>query len=265
MEHTTGCFDRTKLLVNCATSDTHLALARTTTSTADYEPSNMLLGPLLQRRIAFVKFLLEEGLGDTEQPCFCNFGELKPEMTPLCWVAGGLNDLEAVQTLVQHGADVNASSAQTTPLHAACGNNDIDKFGIVRFLVENGADINCDGQTYLMISVHNLEICCFLLEKKASESPVDNSGNSALRHAILHGWFCSVVLLMEHGAHQLIRNEDGDDALQRAVLCDSQELLEYLIQKTKPTPSRRADMYSLLAATIMNGEDVERALPFWVK
>jgi ankyrin repeat protein len=58
-----------------------------------------------------------------------------------------------LQTLLRHGADVNAlSDTLSTPVRYACYMTNID---VVRFLVENGADIhrpNVNGGTCLINS-----------------------------------------------------------------------------------------------------------------
>lgn len=91
-----------------------------------------------------VKFFLKDCCADTEQRCDYRDLEYRifvhlVKLTPLCCAAVAGN-IEVVKTLVQHGADVNALSAdQKTPVHVACILKNVD---VVKFLVKNGADVN---------------------------------------------------------------------------------------------------------------------------
>lgn len=254
--------DRAKHLVDDLTEEIREALSR---SVDDQHYHSLILAALCLGRTSFLNFLLKERCASIEDQCICNYHGHWLYISYL-GCAAVIGSMETVKTLVEHGAGINGLSSQTTPVHVACYVNKID---VVRFLVENGADINRpdnSGCTCLMDSVRNMELSRFLIEQGAAINAVDEQGYTALHSAIVGDYFVSVQLLIEHGADPLITNEDGDDALQRAALCDNPEIVEYLIQKMNPTAERKADMYSLFAANIMYLDgDVELALSFWIK
>ena len=106
-----------------------------------------------------------------------------------------IEDENQIINLIDKGADVNAHEKDNgaTPLMLACGSYDYDKLGngnlrIAKFLIENGADINCRnefGDTPLMVACQykNLEAVKFLIENDADIHAKDNFDNTALNKA----------------------------------------------------------------------------------
>ena len=255
---------RAKLLVKNLSREDRMAVSR---GTNDDGCSPLFIAAHLGR-ISFVNFLLEECYADIEQRGTYEVAEdrSRHQVTPL-WCAAVADKLEVVRTLIRHGAAVNAlSDTQSTSVRSACYMTNID---IVRFLVENGADIhrpNVNGGTCLINSVQSVELCQFLIEQGASVNAVDNSGNLALHYAIREGRFDAVRLLLKHGSDTSVCNDFGDDALQTAALRGHADILEYLVQELKPTAQRRADAYSLIGAnSIDEKHDADQALTFWIK
>jgi ankyrin repeat protein len=91
--------------------------------------------------------------------------------------------LEAAQVLLEHGVDANAQDADNAaPLHLASGFNPIswkrsdkpDHFGVVRLLLQYGADIHArdnKGRTPFMVATEdrNRSIMQLLLENGAED------------------------------------------------------------------------------------------------
>jgi ankyrin repeat protein len=60
--------------------------------------------------------------------------------------------LEMVEAMVRHGAEINIGSGMMTPLFGACYSNTPDQFAKIRYLVENGADVNLPSSHALSIA-----------------------------------------------------------------------------------------------------------------
>jgi len=217
-------------------------------------------------RVLFVNFLLDECMADIEQRGTYEVIEdrSRHQVTPL-WCAAVANKLDVLQSLLRHGANVNAlSDTLSTPVRSACYMTNID---VVRFLVENGADIhlpNVNGGTCLINSVQSVELCEFLIKRGAVVNAADNSGNLALHYAIREGRLDAVRLLMQNGSDATKRNDFGDDALQTAALRGHTAILNYLLMELKPNERRRADMYSLLASNCVDEKhDIPLAMDYW--
>jgi len=155
------------------------------------------------------------------------------------------------------------------PMHKACRQNSID---IVRYFIDNGGDINQPDKmntTCLMQSLSNTELCRLLIERGADVNAVDRFGYTVLHIAVLSGHLPIVRLLIENGVDPSICDSNGDDVLQFAALIACKPdavVLEYLIEEVKPSAQRRADLYALVAAAlVLDKEDVDQALPFWIK
>lgn len=97
--------------------------------------------------------------------------------TPL-HVAAAAGQTAVVRLLIQHGADINASSKSGgTALFAAVRSKHVD---IVRLLVEHGAELDVDGmESPLIFATDNVEITRLLL----SGNPAPEAISEALRRA----------------------------------------------------------------------------------
>ncbi|WP_054849042.1 ankyrin repeat domain-containing protein [Vulcanisaeta sp. JCM 14467] len=100
-------------------------------------------------------------------------------------------DLSKVIDLIKAGANVNVKDPTygMTPLHYAVLGNRLD---IVKYLIENGADINArdnTGKTPLHFAAKNgyLDIVKYLIENKADINVKDNIGKTPLDYAEENG------------------------------------------------------------------------------
>ena len=124
-------------------------------------------------------------------------------------IASAYGHLEAVKTLMKHGANVNSATyTQDTPVLLSCMNNHLE---VAKYLVKNGADIskpNIYGKTCLMYSVASVETCQFLLEQGADVNAKDNAQKTAKDYAIEQDQLESTKLLLKHGADTILKSED---------------------------------------------------------
>jgi len=108
------------------------------------------------------------------------------EETPL-WAASHAGQTDVVALLIRHGADVNAISGASVPLHVACAFGNIDT---VRVLARAGGDVN----------------------------RADDTGKTPLHLAVMAAFDRSDVVdvLLEHGADPTRKNADGQTPLMLA-------------------------------------------------
>lgn len=129
-------------------------------------------------------------------------------------VAGG--DKNLVELIVDHGADLTATTRGFTPLMSAAWNGRVD---LLRILAKNGADLNARddyGRTALMLAVsHNkLPAVKFLIEKGADKNLRESDGYTALDIGIKEKRYQIVQYLRTAGAK---RQENAGTTAYRPV------------------------------------------------
>ena len=145
--------------------------------------------------------------------------------------AAAKGEYSKVVSYVKKGVGIDQKNqARWTALAYACKYNHMD---IVKFLLENGADINetvNTGSTPLAVALlaGNFEIADFLIQKKADINKSDIMGMSPLMWAAKEGNLKVVQYLVEHGANVNKQNNNGRSVIETTF---SQEVKEYL--KTK--------------------------------
>ncbi|KAI8784708.1 poly [ADP-ribose] polymerase tankyrase [Biomphalaria glabrata] len=115
--------------------------------------------------------------------------------------------LDAVRTLIKHGADVNkplsAGKNKITPLMIAAQRGDLN---IARLLVQSGAAVEIldkkkrSSLTHAVIN-GSTNVASYLLYLGADPNRVDSSNNSVVHYAAAYGWyFCLKLLIKDAGA-----------------------------------------------------------------
>lgn len=150
------------------------------------------------------------------------------------YLASTGNYLEVVKILMKHKAKININGHHGTPLFGAAQHGNLQ---VVRYLIENGADINlaCTdiNATPLMVaSEHGYdEVVKALLELNAKVNKKTKNGNFALRLASMYGHLTIVKLLIGHQAKINLRmNFDGSTALMISTQEGNFEVVKYLTQ-----------------------------------
>lgn len=221
-------------------------------------------------------------------------------LVPPIWVAAVSGHLDMVKLLVANGADVNSlSDTGSTPLRSVCfmctdddgeiqrnlphedaqflddnfqdiySQPDDTYFEIVKYLVENGADIsrpNYNGGTCLINSIHNLKLTRYLLDEGASIDACDNQSKTALHYAIQQNRLAVTKLLMARGADPSLRANGCDDALQLSCLGGHVEIFDHLIENVDYPTDRLIDAYKLLGSSILEIHyDLTKVRDLWFK
>ncbi len=133
--------------------------------------------------------------------------------------AAGRGDLVAVNTLIAHGADVNAKDGNgQTALYWATTGGHTD---VMQTLLAHGADVNAkniSGQTALEVAAqlgHN-DVVKTLLARGADVNAQDEFGYTALEVAAQFGHNDVVKTLLAHGADVHAKDKSGYTALKQA-------------------------------------------------
>ena len=174
-----------------------------------------------ESRLAILRLLVERGgsVSETLPPM---------KVTPL-HTAILFSNTKAVEILLEHGADPEASELGIRPLHAAL------LFGcaeVVKVLIAHQADVNApasNGMRPLHYAVSgNIESVRLLLDHGAEVNAVDKAGAPALHGAT---WSDDIFnLLLERGANPMLQQSDGTTTLHMACQDGSVALVEKLLQ-----------------------------------
>uniref|UniRef100_A0A4W4FWA4 Uncharacterized protein n=1 Tax=Electrophorus electricus TaxID=8005 RepID=A0A4W4FWA4_ELEEL len=112
-------------------------------------------------------------------------------------------DLQSVRSMIKVGACVNrVDNAGWSPLHEAVLSN---RYAIAETLLKAGAQID----------------------------PLGHEGVTPLHDAVVLGHFKIIDLLLKHGADPLLKNENGDTAIDLSEDTTIQNLLRKYVPKTK--------------------------------
>ncbi len=144
-----------------------------------------------------------------------------------------LADLQAVQRLIEEGADVNAENkyGYYTPLLAAASDGLVV---IAKFLLSNGADVNQQnqiGRTPLHEVSWNghVGVAELLLTNGADVDARDSSGATPLHQAVANSHVAIIKLLLTKGADLNARDWRGDMPLHRAIRIGDTTVVKLLL------------------------------------
>ena len=151
--------------------------------------------------------------------------------TPL-FLAAALGKLDVLRSLIENGADINASTADNcTPLMIAIESGNIN---VATFLIEHGANVHLKddrGDTALHYAIsryilHNcndsLKVCSCLIKHGADVNGCNNNKGPNNRRTPLmiasrYGRVDVMTLLIKHGADVNLQDKEGETALHHAV------------------------------------------------
>ncbi|KAK7116019.1 hypothetical protein V1264_001775 [Littorina saxatilis] len=211
-----------------------------------------------------VHVLLSNFNVNIEQTGVVKFDGYVIEGATALWCAAGAGHFGVVRCLIEHGADVNHPTiTNSTPLRAACFDGRLD---IVRFLVEHNADLtiaNKYNNTCLMISCYkgHREVVTYLLQKAANPDCKAHCGATALHFSSECGHLEIVKELNRFGG-SMLKNDHNMTPLTIAAECGKEDVVEYFITLPDVTQEEKIDALELLGASYANDKenyDLQRA------
>ena len=144
--------------------------------------------------------------------------------------------LEVVQQLLEHGADVNALGGQyNTALQAAAASGFED---VVKYLLEKEADASLSGGMFanaLSAAVFSgiFKTVSILHEKKVDINAQDAQGRTAVHLALWRGSLDNFKWLNENGGDLSIKDRQGRTVLHHAAMAGRLDVMNLLMQDEK--------------------------------
>ena len=154
--------------------------------------------------------------------------------TWLHYAASGVGEKEALQVIIDHGADVNAKNKLNhTALMLASGNGNVD---VMNMLIKTGADPDIEdanGNTWLHYAMYgdfNKEVLKVIIDYGADVNAKNKENITALMLGSKTGNTDGINVLLQAGANQAIVDDDGNTWLHYAASgVNSKEALQVII------------------------------------
>ena len=173
--------------------------------------------------------------------------------------ASRMNRLKVVQSLLGHGADVNAPGMWgRTPLLFASVKGHLE---VVRCLLEHGADVNAkdqdDDTTSLHLAAQNgkTEVLRTLLKHNADINARDNEGYTALHVASNNGRVDVVQCLLNHGADPKARDLDQQTPLHLASYRGNLDIARLLLEHRAEVDAEDKSGRTAYQIALVNGRN----------
>ena len=148
--------------------------------------------------------------------------------------ASRMNHLKVVQSLLRHGADVNATGKWGwTPLLFASFEGHLE---VVRWLLQHEADVNAKDEDDDWTSLHmaasrgHSETVRALLNHNADTNALDDGGCTPLHLASIYGRVEVVRLLLNHGANPEARDNARETSLHMASDMGNLDIASLLLE-----------------------------------
>lgn len=147
-------------------------------TTRDFTPLHIAAGT---DDIEFAKILISKGADINAK---IDNGETPLNFATCC--SGHKDSTEMIELLLKHGANINSNSKLQSPLMGACL---YSYYNMVKYLVENGADINLtsDSKAPALLYSDDKRIIEFLVSKGADVNAKDLSGDTLLMSIVRNG------------------------------------------------------------------------------
>lgn len=166
-------------------------------------------------------------------------------------------NLTRVKELIESNPQSVSTKDQTgrTPLHWACRGV---HFEILKYLVENGADVNATDNNNVapllsLVTRSHIEGIGYLLTHKADVNIKSTNNFTPLHYASGSGNLTLVKLLLDHGADHSVKAANGDTPLVLAVNSGSKDIIDLLLDKGADYYSEDIRSMSMLQQSARNG------------
>jgi ankyrin repeat protein len=152
-------------------------------------------------------------------------------------IPAGEGDLSKVKAEVNSGTNVNSTdiAGQTALMYAS----EQGRVEVVKYLVENGADVNMKSTAYgcrgtaliYAASANRITVMSYLLKHGADINATTYNKETALFWATAKGYIKAVNLLLNNNADTKLKNKDGKTALDLAGDLNQKEIVLILTGK----------------------------------
>ena len=144
---------------------------------------------------------------------------------------------KVVEVLLMHGANpVGNKELQVPPFLMACSQGRLEVIEMIVNHCHFSDIISCRdmyGQSCLHFCTHPLnssQIISFLISKGADVNAVDNKGQTPLIFSTIIGYNQGIPALLERGADVFIKDVDGNNAMQHALMHKRKKILELFLE-----------------------------------
>jgi len=168
-----------------------------------------------------------------------------------------LGDPDMVQTLIDHGADLDSTFGenQSPCLHYAVLSR---QPAVVDLLLDSGQDVDVrdvGGRTALMRAAEqgDREMAAHLIDKGADVNAVDNIHLTALHWAVRSGKLDVIKLLVERGADINMADSNGITPVYAAAMYGQEPVYSYLRDQGAPIDIASSDGTSMIHAAVFGG------------
>jgi uncharacterized protein len=148
----------------------------------------------------------------------------------LCYAAD-VGDLDEIQWLLDHGADINQVDISDTPLIFAAGRGYSE---IVKYLVSRGADVNKGREKHRSALIqaicnHHPDLANWLIDQGADVTVTESSGDSVLHFAAQYGNAQIAERLIDKGADINAKGGYGRTPLYTTLIYRSHGFGDYSV------------------------------------
>jgi ankyrin len=165
-------------------------------------------------------------------------------------------DLSTIRFLYECGATAEPRNGRKTLLHFAVEAGDLDA---INTFLQDGVDVNStapDGYTALHLAALSggIETIDVLLLADAKQEAVTKTGMTALHLAVTAKSHTAINVLLTKKADVNAKTTDGDTALHLAVESGSIEAVDNLLQHGADVNAKTPDGYTPLHLAVMSGD-----------
>ena len=137
--------------------------------------------------------------------------------------------------------------------------NDMNRYTIVKSLIEAGADVNAknlflDTPLHEFLNKNDQEIASFLIENGADVNAKDEHGTTPLYIVAVNGWIEMAQKLIEAGAKVDEPSFEGLTPLQGAYMYRQKEMMKLLLEKGAHPNKADAKGYLMVAQSVRNSD-----------
>jgi ankyrin repeat protein len=202
---------------------------------AEKNSNNALTIAFENQNEEIINYLLDNG-ADSKNDYLDKDGE------SILFYAAHLGDLDILSKVVKRGANLNIRNVrqQTAALQMIMGISS-DRNEVLKFLVDNGAEMNGYNAIYFFTDNNNDDFLFYLIDKGLDINCTADGHWSALMYAVRNGNIERVDRMLEKGVNVNYQSElDKSTAIMIAAMCGETEIVKLLLAAGADVTARDA-------------------------